>query len=77
MRPTKQETDLEFWANARAYWAQRVEEWFLLTAKDASGFAAAQEENARKRLFVAELAHQEAQGLITVYSGRKNPGWAR
>ena len=80
MRPTKQETDLEFWANARTYWLHKAEDWFMLSAEN-NGAEWAQvcwdgEENARQQAFRAELAWKEAKGEIVVYSGRKNPRWA-
>lgn len=81
MRPTRQETDLEFWSNARSYWAKKAEEWFMLSAesndKEWQQVCWDGEENARQQEFRATLALQEAQGLIVVYSGRPKPRWAQ
>lgn len=79
MRATKQATDLEYWANAREYWRGRAEAWFMESAKATGAWAATVAENEKKanaRAFAAELAWQEAQGLIECYTGRKNPLWA-
>lgn len=69
MRPTRQETDLEFWARATEYWNNMLECYFLLDDRDG-------EARATERLYRAELALQEAQGLIEVYTGRPKPEWA-
>lgn len=69
MRPTRQETDLEYWSNAVQYWTEKEEAYFLLD--DRAGEARCQE-----RKYRAELALQEAQGLIVVYSGNPKPLWA-
>lgn len=69
MRPNRQESDLEYWNNARLYWQEKEEAYFL--ADDREG-----EARAAKQRFKAELCHQEAQGLIIVYSGRAKPVWA-
>ena len=79
MRPTREATDLEFWSNAATYWKERAEHWFLVSAKldkEDAQWASQQEDRARENQFRAELAHQEAQGLILVYTGRANPRWA-
>lgn len=70
MRPTKTESDLEFWTNAKTYWMEMAERYFLLD--DRAG-----EARCEARLFAAELAHAEATGEIVVYSGRPNPKWAK
>ena len=69
MRATKQLSDLEYWSQARTYWTKMVEDYFLLDDREG-------EARAEQRLYQAELAHQEAKGEITVYSGRAKPGWA-
>jgi ASC-1-like (ASCH) protein len=70
MRPTKAESDLEFWTNARTYWMGMAEKYFLLDDREG-------EARCEVRLFAAELAHGEATGDIIVYSGRKKPEWAQ
>lgn len=70
MRPTKEQTDLEFWSNARQYWKEKLEQYFLLDDRDG-------EARCEARLFAVELAHQEAKGEIVVYSGRKKPKWVK
>lgn len=81
MRPTRYATDLEYWCQAREYWKQKAEEWFLLTAskgatKEDIAFYEEREDKARDMLFRAELKHQEAQGILVVYTGRAKPRWS-
>lgn len=70
MRPTKQESDLEYWAKAIDYWKQKAEEWFLLDNREG-------EARCEARIYAAELAFAEARGEIIVYSGRPKPRWAQ
>lgn len=81
MRPTKQETDLEFWLNSHAHWTAQAEQMFLATAgrgltPDDIRFFEERETKAREMAFRAQLGHQEATGVITVYTGRAKPAWA-
>lgn len=77
MRPNKEQSDLEFWSKAVQYWTERAEFWFLASAKDSDPSVEINEKNARQRKFQAELAFQEAQGLIEVYTGRAKPSWTK
>lgn len=80
MRPSKSESDLEYWTKAIQYWLQRIEYWFLYSAGARTpadkALAEEGERNAKSRLFAAELARQEALGEIVVYTGRPKPRWA-
>jgi hypothetical protein len=69
MRPTKTESDMEYWSSAREYWTRKAEEYFLLDDREG-------ERRCEARLFAADLCHQEAIGEIIVYTGRAKPGWA-
>lgn len=79
MRPSKTESDLEFWTKARDYWTQQAEYWFVESAKaktpEDEQFCAANEKRAQDRIFKSDLAHQETLGEIIVYSGRAKPEW--
>lgn len=66
MRPTKQQTDLEYWAKAGDYWRAMAEQYRKLD--DAAGEARCEQKKEE-----AILKHQEAQGLIVVYTGRAAP----
>jgi hypothetical protein len=81
MRPTREETDLEYWLNAASHWAERASEWFLLTAsrgitpEDEAWFEE-RRTYALEMEFRANLKYQEARGDIEVYTGRAKPRWA-
>lgn len=68
MRATRTETDLEYWSKAIDYWTRLEEEYFLLD--DRAG-----EARCAEKKYQAILKHQEAQGLIVVYTGRANAQW--
>lgn len=69
MRPSKQESDLEYWCKAIQYWKELAEKYFLID--DHEG-----EARCEARAFIAELNYQEAKGEIVVYTGRPKPRWA-
>lgn len=81
MRPTKQETDLEFWLKQISFWKEKAEMYFLLSAKasnkEEEAFCDLNQDRCLAQKYKAELCFQEAQGLIEVYSGRANPKWAK
>lgn len=81
MRPTREATDLEYWLASAEHWSQKAEEAFLATASrgitpEDEAFFEERRTVALKMKDRAILKHQEAQGLIVVYTGRSKPGWA-
>ena len=83
MRPTRNETDLEFWMNARHYWMQKVEFWMIESVQASKtndpAWEAVCDQNryrAQDKAEQAEWKRQEAAGEIIVYTGRARPRWA-
>lgn len=81
MRPTRQATDLEYWLQSKAHWSGLAEEYFLATAargitKEDEAFFEERRSNALEMAWRAEMKHQEAQGILVVYTGRAKPEWS-
>jgi hypothetical protein len=84
MRPTKQESDLEYWIKSLDYWSKKLEEHKESMPKDdlrrkkrpiVSLWATERLAYLEQQVFRCQTNFDEARGLIIAYSGRAKPKW--